>query len=110
VSTEHSSTLSSLSDDELVRRLLDVLRQSRRVEADLARASREHPILLEMLGDGRLHLSGIAKLAPHLSVETRDALLARAAHRSRREIEDLVAELAPRPDAPTLERSTIPRT
>ena len=32
-----------------------------------ARAAREHPVLLAMLGDGRLHLSGIAKLAPHLT-------------------------------------------
>ena len=31
----------------------------------VARASREHPMLLAMLGDGRLHLSGIALLAPH---------------------------------------------
>src|SRR5262245_40669273 len=27
-----------------------------------ARASREHPVFLTMLGDGRLHLTGIAKL------------------------------------------------
>src|SRR5262245_47386254 len=70
----------------------------------VARASREHPVLLEMLGDGRLHLSGIAKLAPHLNPGNRDAVLARAAHSSKRAIEELVAELAPRPDAPTLVR------
>jgi hypothetical protein len=70
----------------------------------VARASREHPILLEMLADGRLHLSGIAKLAPQLNAGNRDAVLARASHRSKREIEELVAELAPRADAPTLVR------
>lgn len=64
-----------------------------------ARASREHPELLVMLGDGRLHLSGIARLAPHLTLENRDVVLRRAAHRSKRELEELVAELAPRPDA-----------
>jgi len=64
-----------------------------------ARAAREHPIFLEMLADGRLHLTGIAKLAPHLTQENREALLKRAAHKSKREIEELVAELAPRPDA-----------
>jgi hypothetical protein len=69
-----------------------------------ARASREHPLLLTMLADGRLHLTAIAKLAPHLTVENREALLKRAAHRSRRQIEDLVAELAPRPDAPAVVR------
>src|SRR5712691_10472340 len=35
-----------------------------------ARASREHPMLLTMLADGRLHLSAIAKLGPHLTART----------------------------------------
>jgi hypothetical protein len=52
-----------------------------------------------MLRDGRIHLSGIRRLAPHLTLENRDWLLKRATHRSRREIEELIAELAPRPDA-----------
>ena len=65
-----------------------------------ARAARAHPVLLQMLADGRLHLTGIAKLAPHLTPENRDLLLARAVHRSKRQIEELVAELAPRPDVP----------
>ncbi len=33
----------------------------------VARAARMHPILLEMLADGSLHLSGIAKLVPLLT-------------------------------------------
>ena len=68
------------------------------------RASREHPLLLEMLGDGRLHLSGIAKLVPYLTPENREELLGRACHRSKREIEVLLAERYPRPDAPTVIR------
>jgi hypothetical protein len=67
----------------------------------VARASRDHPILLTMLADGRLHLSGIAKLARHLTRENREAVLARATHRSKRQIEELVAELEPRPDVAT---------
>ena len=70
----------------------------------VARASRQHPVLLTMLADGRLHLTGIAKLAPHLTRENRDRLLARATHKSKREIEELVAELAPRPDVPAVIR------
>jgi hypothetical protein len=70
----------------------------------VARAVREHPVLLTMLADGRLHLSGIAKLAPILTAENRDALLLRAVHKSKREIEELVAERAPRPDAPSVIR------
>lgn len=61
-------------------------------------------MLLTMLRDGRLHLSGIAVLAPLLSRDDRDTLLARATHRSKREIEKLVAELAPRPDVPPVLR------
>jgi hypothetical protein len=66
-----------------------------------ARASRRHPILLTMQGDGRLHLSGIGKLAPHLTEANCEALLARAVHKSKREIEELLAELAPKPDVPS---------
>ena len=143
---ERTHSLTSFSDDELLRRLSDLLGQSRRDEADLvahigevdrrrlyareaspsmfayctevlhlseaeaylriaaARAAREHPLLLTMLADGRLHLTAIAKLAPHLTLENREALLKRAAHRTRREIEELVAELSPRPDAPAVMR------
>lgn len=66
----------------------------------VARASREHPTLLAMLEDGRLHLSGIARLAPHLTQANRDVLLARATHKSKRQIEELIAEVAPAPDVP----------
>jgi 5-methylcytosine-specific restriction endonuclease McrA len=69
-----------------------------------ARAVRRHPQLLAMLGDGRLHLSAIAKLAPHLTPENCDALLRRATHASKRQIEELVAEISPRPDVPCLVR------
>lgn len=65
----------------------------------VARASRKHPLLLTMLRDGRLHLSGIARLAPHLTSASCEAVLKRAVHLSKRQIEDLVAELQPRPDA-----------
>jgi hypothetical protein len=67
----------------------------------VARVSRRFPVVLGMLADGRLHLSGIAKLAPQLREDNCDALLARAAHRSKREIEMLVATVAPQPDVPS---------
>ena len=57
-----------------------------------------------MLADGRLHVSGIAKVAPHLTRENVDAALRRASHGSKRQIEELVAELAPRADAPAVMR------
>jgi len=66
----------------------------------VARASRRHPMLLEMLADGRIHLTGAGRLAPHLTVENRDRLLERATHQSKRRIEELIAELSPQPDVP----------
>jgi hypothetical protein len=70
----------------------------------VARATRKHPILLEMLDDGRLFLSGIARLAPLLTEANRDAVLARAAGMSKREIEELLVELAPKKDVPATMR------
>ena len=61
-------------------------------------------MLLTMLADGRLHLTAIAKLAPHLTHENRDGLLERATHRSKRQIEEQIAEIAPRPDVPAMVR------
>ena len=100
---EHPRPLESISDEELLRRLAELTRQSRRVESDLvahigevderrlyareaspsmfayciellhlseaeaylriaaARASREHPLLLSMLEDGRLCISSIQR-------------------------------------------------
>ena len=66
----------------------------------VARASRRFPVLLAMLDDGRLHLSGIARLAPHLDADNIGTVTARATHMSKREIDELIAELNPRPDAP----------
>ncbi len=66
-----------------------------------ARLSRRFPMVLAMLADGRLHLSAIAKLAPHLREDNVNVLLGRAARRSKRDIEILVAELAPQPDVPS---------
>ena len=70
----------------------------------VARAARKHEVLLAMLRDGRIHLSGMALLVPLLTEENRDAVLERAKHRSKRQIEELVAELSPRPDVPSVMR------
>jgi len=64
----------------------------------VARASRRFPQLLEWLTAGRVHLSGLNLLASHLTEDNVEELLERAAGKSKREIEVLVAEIAPRPD------------
>jgi hypothetical protein len=70
----------------------------------VARAARRHGVLLAMLRDGRLHLSGIALLAPFLTRDNCERVLERASHRSKRQLEQLVAELSPRPDVPSAMR------
>jgi hypothetical protein len=63
-----------------------------------------------MLADGRLTLTAASKLGPHLTGENATALLERAVHATRRQVELLVAELAPQPDAPSsLRRLPAPR-
>jgi hypothetical protein len=57
-----------------------------------------------MLADGRLNVTAVGLLAPYLTAMNRDDLLARAAHRSKRRILELIAEIAPRPDVPAVMR------
>ena len=139
--------LKSLRDEDLLRQPSELVRQSRRVEADVvahigeverrrlyareacssmfeycrrvlglreneaylritvARTARDNPALLDMLRDSRLHLSGIARLAPHLTRQNSEAVLKRASGMSHREIRELVCELEPRPDvAPSVRK------
>src|SRR5262245_184198 len=63
-----------------------------------ARAAREFPVVFEALADGRLHLTAVCLLAPHLTDETADELLGGATHKSKAQIEQLLAERFPRPD------------
>ena len=73
-----------------------------RIEA--ARAARRFPIIVTMLADGRVHLSAVRLLAPHLTDTNHRAVLGEASHKSKREIEELVARLQPRPDVPPVVR------
>jgi hypothetical protein len=67
----------------------------------VARACRRFPVILDALLSGEMSLTAVRMLSPHLTPENHDAALARARRRSLREIEALVAELAPRPDVPS---------
>ncbi len=66
-----------------------------------ARACRDFPVILDLLVSGGMSLTSVRMLRPHLTPENHEAVLARACGRSRRELEALVAELAPRPDVPS---------
>jgi len=66
-----------------------------------ARAARRFPAIFSAVAEGRLHLSAVILLAPHLTAETGGELLAAAEHKTKVEIEQLLANRFPRPDLPT---------
>jgi len=70
-----------------------------RIEA--ARLSRRFPVILDLLADGSLNLSTIRLLAPHLRPDNFDSVIAVAQRRTKRDVEALVARLAPGPDVPS---------
>jgi hypothetical protein len=70
-----------------------------RIEA--AKACRRFPVILDLLACGSVTLTSVRILSPHLTPENYEAVLEKAKGRARRQIEGLVAELAPRPDVPT---------
>jgi hypothetical protein len=65
-----------------------------------ADVGRRFPLVLERFGSGDVHLSAIKLLAPHLTQDNHAQLLDRVRGMTKREIEVLVAELAPKPDVP----------
>ena len=78
-----------------------------RIEA--ARAARRFPTILTLLADGHIHLSGVRLLAPHLTEANHRDVLREASHKSKREVEELVARLRPRPDvAPSIRKLPTP--
>ena len=73
-----------------------------RIEA--ARTARTNPVVLDHLRDGRLTLTSVTLLRPHLTPETADSLIASALDKTKREVEQLVAEVAPKPDVQPMVR------
>jgi 5-methylcytosine-specific restriction endonuclease McrA len=73
-----------------------------RIEA--ARAARRFPEILELLAAGNLTLTAIGLLAPHLTPDNHVEVLDTARHKSKREVEHLIARIHPRPDVPPVVR------
>lgn len=73
-----------------------------RIEA--ARAARRFPRILDLLADGSLTLTTVSLLAPHLTPENHESLLAAARHQSKRDVEQQVAALRPLPPVPSAVR------
>src|SRR6185436_18904689 len=66
----------------------------------VARAGRKLPAIIEAARAGRVHLAGLRLLAPHLTAANQEAVLAEATGKSKRDIELIVARLAPLPPVP----------
>lgn len=69
-----------------------------RIEA--ARLARRFPVILDRLSDGSLHLTAVSILGPHLTAGNHLEVLESAKHKSKRDVEHLVARLRPQPDVP----------
>ena len=75
-----------------------------RMEA--AHAALRFPVILPLLAEGRLHLTAVCLLAPRLLDENHLALLGGAFHKSKREVEELLARWFPRPAVPSSIRAS----
>ena len=64
----------------------------------VARTARRFPAVFFAVAEGRLTLSAVLLLKPHLTPETADELLAAATHKSKTEVEQLLAQRFPRPE------------
>ena len=71
---------------------------------ETARAARRFPKALDALERGDLTLTAIRLLAPYLTAENHEEVLVAARHRSKRQIEELIAKLNPRQAAATVVR------
>lgn len=74
----------------------------RRIAA--ARAARQFPIILELVSTGRIHVTGVAMLAPHLTDDNHRELLEAGCGKTRRQLEEVLADRNPKPDVRPLMR------
>ena len=79
-----------------------------RIEA--TRAARRFPVILEMLEEGAITLTTVCLLASHLTEKNHEAVLDSARYQCKRQVEELIARLAPKPPVPALiRRLPVPR-
>lgn len=67
----------------------------RRTEA--ARLARRYPVILDMLSDGSANLTNVLLLGPELTPANHRTLLASARHRTKEQVQELIASLRPKP-------------
>ena len=79
----------------------------KRIQA--ARAARRFPRLFADVAEGRMHLSAVCLLAPHLTAENLDELVDAATHRSKAQIESWLAALVAPASAVPAPRARVTR-
>ena len=75
---------------------------------EVARAARRFPLILDLLADASVHLTAVKLLAPHLTPDNHRDVLESARGNAKLEVQEIVARLAPRPDAPASIRRVTP--
>jgi hypothetical protein len=68
-----------------------------------ARVAQQYPVIFRMIAAGQLHITGVLILAPRLTPDNAEELLAQAADQTLRELRELLARRFPRPDLETKE-------
>ena len=71
---------------------------SKRIQ--VARLSRRFPLVLLLIGEGRLTMTNANLLAAHVTIDNHQTLFRQAEGKSKFEVEKIVAALAPKPDVP----------
>ncbi|MCC6162675.1 MAG: hypothetical protein IT182_04930 [Acidobacteria bacterium] len=71
---------------------------------EVARAARTYPIILDLVEQSAITLTTARLLAPHLTPENHARVLEETRHKSKREVEAMIAALHPKPAAPTVIR------
>jgi hypothetical protein len=86
------------------RDLLGLSEQEAYNRITVARAARRYPVVLQLLEDGSLNVTGARLLAPHLTPDNHVGVLEKARWKTKAQVEELAAALWPRPDAPSFVR------
>ena len=71
---------------------------------EVARAARRWPVILQMINDGTVTLTVVRLLVPSLTDDNHRQLLDAATHKSKREVEQMIAALHPQPPVPSIVR------
>jgi hypothetical protein len=68
----------------------------------VARMARQFPAIYDLLAEGKLHLSALVTLSAHLTPKNAGELLAASVHRTKAQLEQMLAERFPQPDVPAM--------